>query len=156
MFALWVRHLRLAGNQSKTGKSEQLMPNLGQPVTETTIWGRCGGEHTNRRCGGIDTRKLHGQSWQQGGEICRLHDSLRDDHLQRGPPIPGGPIEAQDQASENDSDSRQSERPSRDAGGDTSTNKICSSTHTVDDVCMCVYKFVQICLSAVAHPQGLL
>ena len=41
--------------------------------------------------------------------------------------VPGGPIEARDQASENDSISRQSEHPSRDAGGDTSTNKICRS-----------------------------
>ena len=76
------------------------------------------------RCGSIDTRKLHGRSRQQGGGRRRLQDSLRGDHLRRGPPIPGGPVEAREQAAENDGTSRQSERPSRDAGGDTSTNKI--------------------------------
>jgi len=101
------------------------VPNLGQPVTETAIRGRCGGARMNRRCGGIDTRKLHGQSQQQGGGRRRLQDPLRGDHLRRGPPILGGPIEAQEQATENDGTSRQSERPSRDAGGDKPTNKIC-------------------------------
>ena len=134
------------------------MPNLGQPVTETAIRGRCGGERTNRRCGSIDTRKLHGRSRQQGGRRCHLHDSLRGDHLRPGPPTPGGPIEARDQASENNSDSRQSERPSKDAGGDIPTNKICRSAHT----CVCVR--IRICsnlficrsadtISTIAHIQ---
>jgi len=76
---------------------------------------------------GIDARKLHGQSRQQSAGRRRLQDPLRGDHLQRGPPIPGGPIEAQEQASENDSISRQSEQPNRDAGGDKLKNKICRS-----------------------------
>ena len=94
---------------------------------ETAIRDRCGGARTNRRCGGIDTRKLHGRSQQQGGGRRRIQDPLRGDHLRWGPPIPRGPVEAREQASENDGISRQpeSERPSRDAGGDTSTNKIC-------------------------------
>jgi len=70
---------------------------------------------------------LHGRSRQQGGGRRCLQDSLRGDHLRRGPLILGGPIEAREQASENDSISRQSEQPSRDAGADTSTNKICRS-----------------------------
>jgi len=68
--------------------------------------GRCGGERTNRRCGGIDTRKLHGRSRQKGSGRRRFQDSLRGDHLRRGPPIPGGPVAAREQASENDSISR--------------------------------------------------
>ena len=110
-----------------TSERIRLVPNLGQPVTKTAIRGRCGGALSNRRSGGIDTRKLRGRSRQQGGRRRRLQDSLRGDHLQRAPPIPGGPIKAREQASENDSISRQSEQPSRDAGGDTSTNKICRS-----------------------------
>ena len=70
--------------------------NLGQSVTQTSIRGRCGGARTDRRCGGIDTRKLHGHSRQQGGRRCRLQDSLRGNHLRRGPPIPGGPVEARE------------------------------------------------------------
>ena len=77
----------------------------------------------NRRCGGIDTRKLHGQSRQQGGGRRRLHDPLRGDHLRRGPPMLGGPVEAREQASENDGTSRQSELPSRDAGRDKPTTR---------------------------------
>jgi len=76
------------------------------------------------RCGSIDTRKLHGRSRQQGAGRRRLQDPLRGDHLRRGPLIPGGPVEAREKASENEGISRQSERPSRNAGGDTSTNKI--------------------------------
>ena len=86
------------------------MPNLAQSVTQTAIRGRCGGARTNRRCGGINTRKLHGRSRQQGGRRRRLQDSLRGDHLRRGPPIPGGPIEAREQASDNETISRQSEQ----------------------------------------------
>jgi len=68
--------------------------NLGQPVTKTAIRGRSGGERTDRRSGGIDARKLHGRSRSQGGGRRHFQDSLRGDHLRRGPPIPGGPIEA--------------------------------------------------------------
>ena len=46
------------------------------------------------------------------------------------------PTEATDQASENDSDSRQSEQSSRDAGGDTSTNKICRSAPRAVMICL--------------------
>jgi len=109
-----------------TSERIRLVPNLGQPVTKTAIRGRCGGALSNRRSGGIDTRKLRGRSRQQGGRRRRLQDSLRGDHLQRAPPIPGGPIE-REQASQNGRISRQSEQASRDAGGDTSTNKICRS-----------------------------
>ena len=85
-------------NRIQPPKSEgiQLVPNLGQPVTQTAIRGRCGGARTDRRCGGIDTRKLHGRSRQQGGRRRRLQESLRGEHLRRGPPIPGGPIEARE------------------------------------------------------------
>jgi len=36
--------------QSPTSKGIQLMPNLGQPVTQTAIRGRRGGARTDRRC----------------------------------------------------------------------------------------------------------
>jgi len=51
---------------------------------------------TDRRRPGIDTRKLHGRSRQQGDRRRRLQDSLRGDHFRQGPPIPGGPIEARE------------------------------------------------------------
>jgi len=68
---------------------------------------------TDRRCDGVDTRKLHGRSRQQGGRRRCLQESLRCDHLGRGPTIPGSPVEAWEQASDNGSISRQSEQPSR-------------------------------------------
>ena len=40
---------------SPTSERIQLVPNLGQSVTQTAVRGRCGGAHTNGRCGGIDT-----------------------------------------------------------------------------------------------------
>jgi len=77
----------------------------------------------------IHERNMDGQ---QGGGRRRLQNPLRCDHLRQGPPILGGPVEAQEQASENDGISRQSKRPSRDAGGDTSTNKICCGAPRVN------------------------
>jgi len=59
----------------RSGRTNVGNRNLGQSVTQTTIRGRCGGARTDRRCGGIDTRKLHGRSRQQGGRRCRLQDS---------------------------------------------------------------------------------
>jgi len=41
------------------------------------------------------------------------------------------PVEAREQAAENQGTSRQSERPSRDAGADTSTNDICRRGDTL-------------------------
>jgi len=59
-----ARHTAITSRvQSPTSEGIQLMPNLGQPVTQTTIRGRRGGVRTDRRCGGVDTRKLHGRSW---------------------------------------------------------------------------------------------
>jgi len=80
--------------QSPTSEGIQLVPNLGQPITQAALRGRGGGARTDRRCGGVDTRKLHGRSRQQGGRRRCLQESLRGDHLRRGPPIQGSPVEA--------------------------------------------------------------
>jgi len=69
------------------------MLNLGQPVTQTAMRGRRGGVRTDRRCGGVDPRKLHGRSRQQGSRRRRLQESLRGDHLRRAPPIQGSAVE---------------------------------------------------------------
>jgi len=120
-----------------TQTAVQIMPNLGQlvaetaVVTETAVRGKGGWARTNRRCGGIDTRKLQGQSQQQGGGRRRLHNPLRGDHLRRGPPIPGGPVE--------DWTSNvtliQWGQPSSDAGGDTSTNNIRRGDTPTNKIC---------------------
>ena len=52
--------------QPPTFEGIHLVPNLGQPVTQTAIRGRRGGARTDRKCGGVDPRKLHGRSRQQG------------------------------------------------------------------------------------------
>ena len=83
----------------------------------------------------IDTRKLHGWSRQQGGGRRRLQDPSRGDHLRRGPPIPGGPVESREQAAENDSTPRQGRRSSGDAGGDTSTNNIHRGNTPMNKIC---------------------
>jgi len=95
----------------------QLMPNLGQPVTEAAVRGRGGGACKNSRCGRIDTRMLRGSSRQEGGGRRHLQDPVRAHYLWPGSPVPGGPIEFREQADEKDSKIRQSGRPSRDAGG---------------------------------------
>ena len=79
--------------QPPTSEGIHLVPNLGQPVTQTAIRGRREGARTDRRCGGVDPRKLHGRSRQQGGRRRCLQESLRGDHLRRGPPIQGSPVE---------------------------------------------------------------
>jgi len=132
VFPLYSWHTVITNQiQSPTSEGIQLVLNLGQPVTQTTIRSRRGGARTDRRCGDVDTRKLHGCSRQQGGRRRCLQESVRGDHLQRGPPIPGGPVEAREQASDNGSISRQSQQPRRDAGEDTSTSKICCSAPRV-------------------------
>ena len=64
-----------------------------------------------------------------------LHNSLRGDHLQRGPPIPEGPVEIREQAAENDGTPRQGGKPSSDAGGDTSTNNIRRGDTPTNKIC---------------------
>jgi len=48
--------------QPPTSEGIHLVPNLGQPVTQTAIRGRRGGARTGRRCGGVDPHELHGRS----------------------------------------------------------------------------------------------
>jgi len=79
--------------QPPTFEGIHLVPNLGQPITQTAIRGRRGWARTDRRCGGVDPRKLHGRSRQQGSRRRCLQESLRGDHLRRGPPIQGSPVE---------------------------------------------------------------
>jgi len=81
------------------------------------------------------TRKLYGRSQQQGGRRRRLHNPLRGDHLRRGPPIPGGPVEIQEQAAENDGTPRQVGQPSSDVGGDTSANNIRRGDTPTNKIC---------------------
>ena len=81
VFPPYAGHIAITSRiQSPASEGIQLVPDLGQPVTQTAIRGRCGGARTDRRCGSIDTRKLHGRSRQQGGRRRRLQESLRGDH----------------------------------------------------------------------------
>ena len=105
--------------QPPTSEGIHLVPNLGQPITQTAIRGRRGGARTDRRCGGVDPRKLRGRSRQHDSRRRCLQESLRSDHLRRGPPIQGGPVEAWEQASDQGNIQSQSEQPSRDTHSGT-------------------------------------
>jgi len=113
---------------------------LGQPVTQTAMRGRRGGARTDRRCGGVDPRKLHGRSRQQGSRRRRLQESLRGDHLRRAPPIQGSPIEVWEQASDHENIPGQSGQPSRDTNSCTHKhgNTITHILWVLTDASVCV------------------